>query len=354
MNIITDWFKRTFSNRQLVVLLVLLVAVFAIVLIMGDILAPVLASLVIAYLLEGVVVKVQRLHIPRILAVSLVVFLFLVFLTLMLFWMMPLLSTQVTDLVNQLPYMISKGQQVLMALPDKYPDLVSLEQADEMIGSVGRELAGYGQKMLSLSLSSVIGVITVLVYLVLLPVLVFFFLKDKDLMINWFTRLMPSDRSIAERVWGEVDRQTANYVRGKFLEIMIVFAVSFLTFSLLGLQYALLLSVAIGLSVIIPYIGATVVTVPVMLVAWFQWGWGADLAWVFVAYMIIQGLDGMVLVPLLFSEVVSLHPVAIIVAILVFGGLWGFWGVFFAIPLATLVNAVLQAWPQSAPSTQPG
>jgi putative permease len=63
------------------------------------------------------------------------------------------------------------------------------------------------------------------------------------------------------------------------------------------------------------------------------------------AYLVIQALDGNVLVPLLFSEVVNLHPIAIIVAILVFGGLWGFWGVFFAIPLATLVQAVLKAWP---------
>ena len=104
----------------------------------------------------------------------------------------------------------------------------------------------------------------------------------------------------------------------------------------------------VGLSVIIPYIGATVVTLPIALIAYFQWGWTSDFAWLMVAYLVIQALDGNVLVPLLFSEVVNLHPVAIIVAILVFGGLWGFWGVFFAIPLATLVKAVL-----SASSTSP-
>jgi len=65
-----------------------------------------------------------------------------------------------------------------------------------------------------------------------------------------------------------------------------------------------------------------------------------------LAYAVIQLLDGNVLVPVLFSEVVSLYPVAIIIAVLVFGGIWGFWGVFFAIPLATLVNAVLRAWPR--------
>ena len=71
-----------------------------------------------------------------------------------------------------------------------------------------------------------------------------------------------------------------------------------------------------------------------------------DFAWLMVTYLVIQALDGNLLVPLLFSEAVNLHPVAIIIAVLVFGGLWGFWGVFFAIPLATLVKAVLNAWPK--------
>lgn len=101
-----------------------------------------------------------------------------------------------------------------------------------------------------------------------------------------------------------------------------------------------------GFSVLIPYIGAAAVTVPVAMVALFQWGLTPEFTWLMVAYLVIQALDGNLLVPLLFSEAVNLHPVAIIVAVLVFGGLWGFWGVFFAIPLATLVKAVLNAWPK--------
>lgn len=123
-----------------------------------------------------------------------------------------------------------------------------------------------------------------------------------------------------------MDRQIANYVRGKFWEIVIVWGVSSFVFSVLGLQYAVLLGVLVGLSVIIPYIGAAVVTFPVILIAWFQWGWGSEFITLTVAYFIIQILDGNVLVPVLFSEAVNLHPVAIIVAILVFGGLWGLWG----------------------------
>ncbi|WP_456447360.1 AI-2E family transporter [Thiolapillus sp.] len=345
MQLIVQWVKRTFSDPQLVVLLSLLLVGFVVIITMGDMLAPVLASIVIAYLLEGLVAPLEKLGLPRMLAVVIVFILFLIFLGLIIFGLLPLLSRQVTQLVQQLPNMLAEGQKTLMMLPEKYPELITADQVQEVISTIGSEIGNMGQRVLSWSLSSVVGVITILVYLVLMPLLVFFFLKDKRLILGWFASMLPRDRKIALHVWREVDGQISNYVRGKFWEIIIVWSASFVTFTLMNLQYAMLLSVLVGLSVIIPYIGATVVTFPVLIVAWFQWGWTADFGWLALAYFIIQALDGNVLVPLLFSEVVSLHPIAIIVAILVFGGFWGFWGVFFAIPLATLVNAVIQAWP---------
>jgi putative permease len=346
MQVITDWFRRYFSDPQVVFLALFLVVGFAVVLTMGDMLAPVLASVVVAYLLEGLVALAESWHLPRLLAVILVFLLFLGFVVLVLFGILPLLSRQVTELVQQIPSMIAAGQQGLMRLPERYPEIVTADQIQEMIGALRTELATYGQKVLSLSLASLVGILTIVVYLILMPLLVFFFLKDRDLILGWFKRYLPHHREIASTVWRDVDRQISNYVRGKFWEILVIWSASFVTFSAFGLNYAMLLGVLVGLSVIIPYIGATVVTLPVLLIAWFQWGWTADFAWLALAYFVIQALDGNVLVPLLFSEVVNLHPVAIIVAILVFGGLWGFWGVFFAIPLATLVQAVISAWPR--------
>jgi putative permease len=123
--------------------------------------------------------------------------------------------------------------------------------------------------------------------------------------------------------------------------------ISYVVFLVLGLNYAALLALLVGLSVLIPYIGATAVTVPVLLVGYVQWGYSGEFFWLFVAYGFIQFLDANLLVPLLFSEVVNLHPVAIIISVLFFGGIWGFWGVFFAIPLATMVKAVYSAWPRN-------
>ncbi len=353
MQVITEWFKRYFSDPQIVFLTLFLLFFFGIVITMGHMLAPVLASLVIAYLLEGVVAMLERRALPRLLSVIIVFILFMLFVALVLLGLLPLLSRQITEFVQQLPAMISMGQQALMQLPERYPDLIPQDQMDQIIRQIRNEIASYGQFAVSWSLASVVGVITLVVYLILMPLLVFFFLKDKKLIIDWMVGHLPKHRKFAGTVWKDVDRQIANYVRGKFWEIIIVWAASLVTFTLLGLNYALLLAVMVGLSVIIPYIGAAVVTIPVLFVAWFQWGWGTDFAWLAVAYFVIQALDGNVLVPLLFSEVVDLHPVAIIVAILVFGGLWGFWGVFFAIPLATLVQAVLEAWPNNAQPLPP-
>ena len=192
------------------------------------------------------------------------------------------------------------------------------------------------------------GLITVLVYMILMPILIFFLMKDKHRLINWLSRFAPKDHQLVSEVWSEVDRQIGNYVRGKFWEILIVWFACIITFSFLGLQYSMLLSVVVGLSVLVPFVGAAVVTIPVVLVAWFQWGFSGDFVTLVVAYLVIQVLDGNVLVPTLFSEVNNLHPVAIIAAVLIFGGIWGMLGVFFAIPLATLVHAVLNAWPKKA------
>ncbi|NBC49835.1 MAG: AI-2E family transporter, partial [Gammaproteobacteria bacterium] len=321
MQALNRWLQRYFSDPQIVFLVSALLILFAVLLFLGRMLTPVLASIVIAYLLEGVVGMLIRHGWPRWLSVLVVFVLFMLFVLSMLFGVLPAVSRQISDLVQQLPGMLAHGQQLLMQLPERYPDLLTEAQIAELIDSLRRELAGLGQQLLSQSVSSVVSVITLLIYLILMPLLVFFFLKDKDLILSWFRRWLPRHRAIAGNVWHKVDQQFSNYVRGKVWEILIVWAVSFATFSLFGLNYAMLLSVLVGLSVIIPYIGALVVTVPVMLIAWFQWGWGPEFVWLTVAYFVIQALDGNVLVPLLFSEVVDLHPVAIIVAILVFGGI---------------------------------
>ena len=346
MELLKDWFKRSFSDPQVVILGLFLVIGFSVIIGLGKWLAPIFASLVIAYLLYGVVNLLLRFGVPKTLAVVLVFLLFMAVLLFLLLGLLPIVTSQLTQLVQQVPDYIVRGQALLMQFPQNYPQLVSEEQMNGIITQLGQEIASLGQQALGWSLSSLGSIVTLVVYLVLLPVLVFFFMKDKDMMTSWATQYLPEERTLVTTVWTEAEAQIANYVRGKVVEIVIVGAVTYVTFLILGLQYSALLATLVGFSVLIPYVGAAVVTVPIALIAYFQFGWGWEFGNVMIAYGIIQALDGNLLVPLLFSEVVNLHPVAIILAILFFGGLWGFWGIFFAIPLATLVQAVIRSWPR--------
>jgi putative permease len=352
MEQISDWVKKQLANPQVVFLTIALVVLFVIIIYAGDMLAPVLAGIVIAYLLEGVIKRMLILKLPRIVCVWLVFLGFMLFLVLIVFGLLPTLYTQLTQVVAQIPSMLTTGQAALMTLPERYPDLFSPEQVQEIIGSLRNDLTAFGQTVVTSSLSGAASIITLLIYVILLPILIFFFLKDNKRIIGWFSELLPSDNQLAVHVWRDVDRQIGNYIRGKFWEILIVWFASFVTFSFLGLQFSMLLAVLVGVSVLIPYLGAAVVTVPVVVIAYFQWGWTSDFATLVIAYLIIQALDGNLLVPLLFSEVVNIHPVAIIVAVLFFGGLFGVWGVFFAIPLATLVQSIIVAWPKSHASEE--
>ncbi|MFP4040025.1 MAG: AI-2E family transporter [Desulfosudaceae bacterium] len=339
-----SWYRQYFSDPQIILLFTLLIIGFLLILTMGDMLAPVFAAIVIAYLLEGFIFILERLRISRKIALLVVYLLFMVGLLAILLLLLPMLSKQIAELLQELPALIANGQQELMRMPEQYPELISQSQITEIISFLKSEITRLGQFALSISIASVRSIITIVVYLVLVPLMVFFFLKDKKKIMAWFRVFTPNNTRLAAEVWHEVNQQISNYVRGKIWEIAIVWVVSYAVFNMLELKFALLISLAVGLSVLAPYIGAAVMVLPVVLVGFFQWGFSPPLLWLIIAYAIIQALDGNLLAPLLLSEVVDLHPIAIIVALLIFGGLWGMWGLFFAIPLATLVHAVLKTW----------
>lgn len=345
IDIFKRWYERNFASPQTVILAMILIIGTVLVVVMSNHLMPILVSIVIAYLFEGSVQKLGIIGISRTISASVMTAMFLTMILFVVLVLLPLLSAQLSDLFQKLPNMFARGHVLLAELPEKYPDFVSDLQIEELLTLIRSEITNQGQQLVSLSLSSVVGVITFVVYLILLPLMVFFFLKDKYLILYWVSRFLPEDRELVQDVWTELNIKIASYVRGKFMEIAIVWVSTYIGFAVMGLNYAMLLSLVVGLSVIIPYVGATVVTIPVIIIAFFQFGAESSFGYVMLIYGIIQFLDGNLLVPLLFSEVVNLHPVAIIVAVVFFGSFWGVWGVFFAIPLATLIQAVINVWP---------
>lgn len=347
LHVFRTWIEKYFSNEEALLLVLILIASWVILVTLGPIIAPMIAGIIIAFLLQGLVDRMKKWGAPHLASVT-IAFAFLVaLLATFVLVILPKLWLQLVKLLGELPAMIERLQQSLYLLPEKYPNLVSAQQIHDFIQMSADQVGHLGPKLLSVSLAGFPLLGAALVYLILVPILVFLFLKDSHLILHWLARFLPRKRPMMRRIWKEMNQQAANYVRGKVVQILIVMVVAYVVFSLLGLHYATLLAIVVGIFVLIPYIGPAAACVPVFLVGFFQWGWSNEFIYLVIAFGVLHAFDGNVLVPLIFSEAVNLHPVAIILAVLVFGGVWGFWGVFFAIPLATLVKAIIYAWPKA-------
>ncbi len=346
MNLFYEWYKKYLSNPQIVIFILFSLAIIILIATIGKYLIPLFVSLGIAYFLEGIVEVLEKRKIPRVVAICIVFFVFLVVLGFLMLWLIPILTNQIGQFVHELPKMISYCKNFLKTLPQKYPSFVNEDQINKLTGVITQKIAKFGHKILSFSLASVKGFINFIIYLVLVPIMAFFFLKDKEKIIDFFKPLLPKDMDFVTKIWKEVDRKITKFIQGKILEIFICWIASYIIFLILGLKFSLLLSFFVGVSVLIPYIGAAVMFFPVALTAYFQWGFELHTLYVIIAYLVFQFVDGNILVPILMSGIVNLHPLAIIAGVLLFGGLWGFWGVVFSIPLATLIHAIIKEWPK--------
>tara|TARA_R110001583_G_scaffold19886_4_gene77190 strand:- start:689 stop:1768 length:1080 start_codon:yes stop_codon:yes gene_type:complete len=340
-----QWYKTRFSDPNLSVLFLLLLFAFAIIYMFGNILTPLFVAIILAYLLDWPVTHLMRFRLNRTLATLIVMILFISIAMFAFLGVLPTIFRQGAAFIRDLPTMLNQGQTYILTLPTQYPEAIDPVTITHIINTIKNYLLESGGFLLSHSFASLLNIAALLVYAILVPLMMLFMLKDKNQLIESMARFLPQNRKLAAQVWSEMNGQIMNYIRGKIIEILIVGFATYFTFFLMDLRYSALLALLVGLSVLIPYIGAAAVTVPVAVVALFQWGISPDFVYLMIAYGIIQALDGNLIVPILFSEAVNLHPVVIIISVLIFGGLWGFWGVFFAIPLATLVKAVLNAWP---------
>ena len=347
VDVLGGWVNRYFSRPDAIFLISVLLVIALVLYTLAGALAPVLTGLVLAFLLQGLVGRLEKLGSPRLLAIALAMIVLIGTVATAVLLVVPLLWQQAADLLALAPTLVGMLRDGLSSLAEAFPEFITAEQILGVVNESSKELGNLSGVLPESAFSQVFSLFGLVIYLVLVPMSVFFLLKDKELLMAHLASLLPKDRPLLDAVGSQMNAQLGNYVRGKAVEILLVGTVTFITFLFFGLNYAALLGVLVGISVLIPFIGAAIVTLPVFMIAVLQFGWSLDLAWVMLAYAIIQFLDGNVLVPLLFSEAVDLHPITIIIAILAFGGLWGLWGVFFAIPLATFIKAIYAAWPRA-------
>ena len=292
-NLFEKFLNRFFSNEESVYFAVLLLLSFIFILFFGSILLPVIISIIIAFLLNGLLKTLVGINFSYKLSLSITLLVFFGF-YLSLFLALPSIGTQINNLLQNLPsmndYFSEEDLEIIFANLSN--------QINNLLGSALGQLAG----TISLMFNAIL-------YAIMIPLMVFFFLKDKNQLIPLAAVLLPKENGFMKSVFSEMNDQLFNYVTGKFLEMIIVTTVSYGLFAVLDLPYAVLIAILVGLSVIIPIFGAILVTIPVVLIGLYEWGLSANFYWLIGMYLIIQMLDGNVLVPILFSNRNNLHRI---------------------------------------------
>ena len=342
--------KKVFSNEETLVFALLLTGSFLALFFLGNILTPFLISLIFTYLLIGMQSRMEQYGMNTLASLIFTYCFFLLVGVAMIVWLGPMVYQQLQSLILEIPKWVNSSMIFVQDIPQKYPDLISSDQITTFLQSLSGQVTSISQDFLKASIAGIQNTVTVAINLILLPILVFFFLFDREAIISGFLAILPKDRDMLKNVWVEMDDQLSNYARGKAIEIVIVGVAAAIIFMFFGLQYIALLSVLVGFSVLIPFLGAFIITIPVVAIGLLQFGLTFDFWLLLGAYIILQILDGYLLVPILFSDAVKLHPVIIMLAVFVLGSMFGFWGVFFAIPIATLIKAIWNSWPENSAS----
>ena len=340
-SLLNKFIKRFFSNEESVYFAILLIFSFFFIILFGNVLLPVIISIVIAFLLNGFMTTLIKYNLSQQLSLSITLIVFFGF-YLSLFMALPSIGTEINNLLQNLPIIVSSFQQNLIEMNNYFSE----EEIDQIFANLSNQIS----VLLSSALGQLAGTVSLMfnaiLYAIMIPLMVFFFLKDKSILLPIASIILPKENGFMQSVFAEMNDQLFNYVTGKFIEMLLVASASYILFAFLGLPYAVLIAILVGLSVIIPIFGAILVTIPVVLIGLYEWGLSENFYWLLGFYLVIQILDGNVLVPILFSTRNNLHPVVIIIAVLFFGGIWGFWGLFFAIPLATFIKAIINSWPE--------
>ena len=338
-------FRRIFSNEETVIFSIIIIFTLLLFSFFIEVLTPFIISIIVAYLLVGLQKKIETYNILQPISTVIAFSVFIIVGAAMFIWLIPLLYVQLQSFVLDIPRLFNEFLNFISTIPAAFPDLVNSDQISVFFQAVSSELSSITQNIVKSSISGIQSTITVLLYIILFPILVYFFLFDRKNIIEGCLKIIPGDRAMLSQVWSEMDVQLSNYVRGKVLEIFIVGIAAAILFASFGLNYGALLAVLVGLSVLIPYVGAFSITIPIVIIGLLQFGLGTQFYLLIGLYLLLQFLDGNLLVPIIFSEAVKLHPVVIILAVFIFGSMFGFWGVFFSIPLATFIKAVWNAWP---------
>jgi putative permease len=335
-NTLSSFWSRYVWHAEALWLLITAMTVLILFSIGGETVATLTTSIIIAYVLDGPVTAVMRMGLSRKLSVFLVLLAVVSLCGYLSAYWLPKLFKQLLAFGAALP-------EWLLTFNHFLSHHSSLSVAS-LYTLLQQTLLNYIRNIMRLSWHSITDGIHLIIHGVLMPMLVYFFLADKHFFLKGLQWFLPSSVKLLS-ILKKIDIQLGQYIRYRLLEMTGVALLTTCLLALFGLNYAILLGTCVGISVLIPYVGAIVMTIPIIAIMFLQWGLNKHFGYCLASYGALLIIDGNVIVPLLFSEAISLHPVWIMLAIIFFGQWFGFWGVFFAIPMAAIVKTCLHHWP---------
>lgn len=315
--------------------------IFAVVLwSLGNVLMPFILGGAIAYCLDPVADWLERLGLSRAAATAVITVVTILIFVVMVLAIIPTLVNQTVSLFNTAPQLFRDLQAFLS---EKFPSVLTEGSVvRETIASVGTAIRDKGGELMNTALASVASLLSIVTLFVIVPVVAVYLLLDWDRMVAKVDAMIPLDhRETVRHLAREIDRVLAGFIRGMGSVCMILGVYYAGALWLVGLQFGLVVGVVAGMLTFIPYVGAIVGGVLAIGLALFQF-WG-DWVWIIVVWAIFQSgqfIEGNVLTPRLVGNSVGLHPVWLLLALSVFGSLFGFVGLLVAVPVAAALGVV--------------
>lgn len=315
--------------------------VFSVVLwFLGDVLLPFVLGGAIAYFLDPVADRLERMGCSRVMATAIITVVGLLAFVLLLLWVIPSLVNQALDLFDVAPTLFVNLRDFLI---ERFPDIMDTESPlRQSLVSIGETIKARGGELLNTVLSSAAGIINIVMLFVIVPVVAVYLLLDWDNMVARIDELLPRDHApTIRKLAKDIDGTLASFIRGMGTVCIILGTYYAVALMVIGLQFGLVVGFIAGLVTFIPYLGALIGGALAIGLALFQfWGDWLSIGLVAGVFMLGQVIEGNVLTPKLVGSSVGLHPVWLILALSIFGTLFGFVGMLVAVPVAASIGVI--------------
>ncbi len=309
---------------------------------LGDVILPFLVGGAIAYFLDPIADRLERAGLSRVAATTVITLLAVLIMVLLVLAVIPTLVNQLTALVNAAPDIAKRLQGFLM---ERFPQLSDeTSTIRTTLANLAATIQSRGAELANTLISSALGVVSAVVFIIVVPVVAFYLLLDWDHMVGRIDKLVPRDHQATVRKLAlEIDKVLAGFVRGQLSVCLLLGSFYSIALMLAGLQFGLIVGAIAGAITFIPYVGSLVGGVLAVGLALFQF-WGDWLSIGIIAAIFAAGqfIEGNVLTPKLVGKSVGLHPVWLLFALSAFGSVFGFVGMLVAVPVAASIGVLMR------------